>query len=342
MSREQPGGGEDRVPAPAAGGAADTNEAGAELLARTIDATLARLPGPLERLATRMLDQWPGRVIIGTAQSCIRIELFDRSMTIAAQLFTSVFPILIALASWIHPNVGEIADQTPLPGASQEVVAQALESPTNATFGLIGTFIVLVSATSLSRALTRAFSAIWGLPRPKSKLLYAWRWVAVVLGLATSLVVVRKLMAYAGEVPPGNFWIVVVGFACDVTVAIVVPWILLAGLLRPRHLAPGAIIYALAMAFIRPASGVFLPQALETSASRYGSIGVAFTYLAWLYAIAWVLLVASVLGAVVVKDRGTIGAWLRGPIEPGTLPEPEAAHVPDELDHEDQTAHQDP
>jgi membrane protein len=96
--------------------------------------------------------------------------------------------------------------------------------------------------------------------------------------------------------------------------------------LRVRHLLPGALIYAVAMSFLRPASGVFLPQALQTSASRYGSIGVAFTYLAWLYAIAWVLLLAAVLGAVIVKDRGKVGSWLRGPVEPGTpvqRPEPE-------------------
>ncbi|MGO4256908.1 YhjD/YihY/BrkB family envelope integrity protein [Marmoricola sp. RAF53] len=311
------------------------NDAAADMFMRGVEATLARLPGPLSRVAWALLDRWPGRIAIGTAKSCVRIELFDRSMTIAAQLFTSVFPILIAVASWVHPDVSQIAGQSALPGASEAAVAQALESPTNATFGLVGTFIVLVSATSLSRAMTRAWAAIWELPRPKSKLGSAWRWVAVVLGLATSLVVVREVVRLAGDIPPGHFWEVVVAFACDVTVAIAVPWILMAGVLSVRHLTPGALIYATAMAFIRPASGVFLPQALETSASRYGSIGVAFTYLAWLYAIAWVLLVAGVLGAVVVKDRGVVGAWLRGSHEPGTLPPPEVADDDEALDRPD-------
>lgn len=296
----------------------DGTLARADQLVQGIETTLEKLPAPAARLTRWLLARWPGRIAIGTAQTCIRIELFDRSMTIAAQLFTSVFPILIALASWFKPDLDQFTETTGIADAAQDVVAEAFAAPSNATFGLVGAFIVLVSATSLSRALTRAFSAIWGLPRPKTRLGAAWRWFAVVLGLAISLVAARQVMQYAEEIPPGQFWSVVVGIVCDVAVFVVVPWILLAGVLRVRHLMTGALIYATAMAFIRPASAVFLPQALQTSASRYGSIGVAFTYLAWLYAIAWVLLLAGVLGAVIVKDRGTVGTWLRGSVEPGS------------------------
>jgi membrane protein len=46
---------------------------------------------------------------------------------------------------------------------------------------------------------------------------------------------------------------------------------------------------------------VWLPHALDSSADRYGSIGVAFTYLA-----------ASVLGQVIATDTGWFGQWIRG------------------------------
>jgi membrane protein len=277
-----------------------------------VDAILDRMPDRVAVFARRMLDRWPGRVVMRTTSSSMRIELFDRSMTIAAQLFTSVFPILIALSTLGGPNPGFIAKETKLPDETYDVLTEAFGAPASATFGIVGALIVLVSATSLSRALTRAFAAIWQLPRPKTRLNAAWRWVAVVMGLAVSLVIVNRLTQFAGEIPPPRFWEITVALTCDVLVAVYIPWLLLAGALSRRWLIPGALIYAAAMAPIRQASRVLLPQALEASAGRYGSIGVAFTYLAWLYAIAFCLLLASVLGYVITTDDGRFGRWIRG------------------------------
>ena len=170
------------------------------------------------------------------------------------------------------------------------MLEQAVQSPDTATFGIVGVLIVLASATSLSRALTRAYAAIWHLPRPKSNLRSAWRWLAVVVTLALSLIVVRAVSGYAAEVPPGNVWQRVVAFICDVAIAVFVPWLLLTGAVRLRLLVPGAMIFALVMVGVRPASAVWLPRALEVSADRYGSIGVAFTYLAWLYVVSFCVL----------------------------------------------------
>jgi membrane protein len=55
-----------------------------------------------------------------------------------------------------------------------------------------------------------------------------------------------------------------------------------------------------------------MPRALDVSAERYGSIGVAFTYLAWLYVLSFCFLAASVIGQVVTSDPGGFGRWIRG------------------------------
>ena len=47
-----------------------------------------RLPPWVARLVRWLETRWLGRVGLRTMRSSIRIELFDRSMTIAAQLFT--------------------------------------------------------------------------------------------------------------------------------------------------------------------------------------------------------------------------------------------------------------
>jgi membrane protein len=72
---------------------------------------------------------------------------------------------------------------------------------------------------------------------------------------------------------------------------------------------PAAVLFASVMLVGRPASAVWLPHALEVSADRYGSIGVAFTYLAWLYVVAFCLLLAAVVGRVIAVDRGWLGRF---------------------------------
>jgi membrane protein len=290
-----------------------------ELARQAID----RLPPWTRRPATRLVAGWPGRIALNSAESCVRIEIFDRSMTIAAQFFTSVFPILILFASWVgRLRTDTIADAVDMPEETRSMLDQAVQASASAGFGLAGAVIVLASATSLSRALTRAYAAIWQLPRPRSTLRSAWRWLAVVVALALSLFVVRALSQYASAVPPGDVWERVVAFGCDLVILTFVPWLLLSGAVRPRRLVPAAILFASLMLFVRPASAVWLPLALEASAGRYGSIGVAFTYLAWLYVVAFCVLLTAVFGQVIAVDRGWLGTWVRGERDRATEPRP--------------------
>jgi membrane protein len=281
--------------------------------AAVVDAVVERLPPRLRHVAQQLLSQWPGRILMRSSADLIRIELFDRAMTIAAQFFTSVFPLLIMLAVWLgNQNSDEIADAIDMPQQTQDVLDQALGQDGTAAFGVIGTLVVLISATSLSRALTRAFAVIWDLPRPKSRLVFAWRWLAVVLAMALSLVVVRAMDRFTNRIPPPNFWELVVDAITDTAIAVFVPWVLLAGAVSARRLLPGAVLFALVMMAVRPSSALWMPRALDASAERYGAIGVAFSYITWLYVVAWCFLVAATVGQVIATDKGWFGAWVRG------------------------------
>lgn len=276
------------------------------------EAVLERLPPRLRQAVDWVRARWLGRILIDAAAGCVRVDMFDRAMTISAQFFTSVLPILILTATLANRNdSGTIADVLGVPEKSQSVIEQAVSGADSAAFGIAGTLLVLVSATSLSRALTRAFAAIWHIPRPRSKLSSAWRWLAAVLVLTVSLVFVHSLSERASVLPPRAVWPLAVSFACDVAVAVFVPWVLLSGTVAPRLLVPGAVTFAFLMVVVRPASTAWLPRALETSADRYGSIGVAFTYLAMLYVAAFCFLATAAIGRVVATDRGRLGALVR-------------------------------
>jgi membrane protein len=276
---------------------------------------VAKFPARLRPLAERVLQHWLGRFVLGCMVTSRRIELFDRSMTLAAQIFTSVLPILIVLASWFGGGLDDmIGTAASVPAETQGVLEDVLAAPSDPTFGVLGALVVLISATSLSRALTRACAAIWELPRPTSRLSSAWRWVAVVLALAIALVAARQLHDFSGRLPPPGFWDTVAAAASDVAIALFIPMLLLAGAIPLRRLLPGALLFSAVMLLVRPASAVYLPHALNTSAERYGSIGVAFTYLAWLYVVAFCFLLTGVMGKVVTTDEGRVGTWIRGAV----------------------------
>ena len=100
-------------------------------------------------------------------------------------------------------------------------------------------------------------------------------------------------------------------FGLDILVAAFVPWLLLANRVPVRRLIPGGVVFALAMLVVRPASEAYLPRALEESADQYGSIGVAFTYLASLYVLSFVFLAAAIIGNVIAEDGGLLGQFIR-------------------------------
>ncbi len=289
-------------------------------------AMLDRLPEGLVSTLLWQMQHWPGRVAVRVATGLRRIQVFDRAMTIAAQLFTSVFPIIIMGAAIVGADqvTSAISSVGSLPPDTQELLDDVAAGSDSATFGLLGVLVVLVSATSLSRAMIRAYDAVWRLGRTRTRLSQAWRWFVAVIGLALAIAVTQRLVAALEPLPPRDWWDNVLVAAVNVGVATLVPWLLLAGRVPMRWLAPGAALFAAGMLLAHPVANRYLSTAIEVSATRFGAIGVAFTYLTYLYAVAWWLLATAVVGQVVVTDEGPVGGALRGRPREGTpeLPPP--------------------
>jgi membrane protein len=297
-------------------GSGETGEDGSGSTAAptTAQAALSRLPPGLQRLMTQLSSMWLGRIVVESVGKFLRLEMFDRSMTIAAQFFTAVFPILILFTTWASNRESNwLADALSVPEETRSVLEDALQGAGGASFGVLGTLIVLASATSLSRALTRAFATIWAIPRPRSNLGSLWRWLSVVLVLTLSIVLARAATKPLDAVPPEGLLPIVASFAADSAVALFVPWVLLSGAVHPRLLVPGALLFGLLMLAVRPATAAWLPHALEVSADRYGAIGVAFTYLACLYAASLCFLATTLIGKVIATDPGELGQRIQGP-----------------------------
>ena len=51
-------------------------------------------------MLTWLRSRWFGRIVVNGLGALVPLDMFDRSMTVAAQFFTSVFPILILFMTW--------------------------------------------------------------------------------------------------------------------------------------------------------------------------------------------------------------------------------------------------
>ena len=90
-----------------------------------------------------------------------------------------------------------------------------------------------------------------------------------------------------------------------------VPWLLLAGVLAARCLVPGAVLMGVAGVLLSVASTIYLPRALSVGARQFGALGIAFTYLSWLFVIGFAIVLTTVLGRVLYTDEGWLGRQMR-------------------------------
>jgi len=277
---------------------------------------LSRLPAPARNLVAKVLDTWPGRVVEQGARGLIEIEFMDRSMTLAAQAFTSVFPLLILVATLRprqnHNQVGTaLADSLGLNEQARNSLEAALPSGGTAasTFGVIGALVVLISATSFSRALVRIYVRIWDAPRPPAVRGF-WRLLAVLIGVVILLVLLTTVRRVLSGVPLSSLVDAIVSFALGCLLWTWTPWLLLARQVPLRMLVPGGVLMAVCMIVLSVAGRIYLPRALSSATRQFGALGVSFTYVTWLFVIMIALVGSTAIGAVIARDPGPLGPFL--------------------------------
>jgi membrane protein len=268
-----------------------------------VDGARRKAPPPVLRIVTR------------TADGLQHVEPFDRGMTLAAQAFTSIFPLVIAIAALLPDSSGDlpdrISDALGIPDSSRAALEQALPAhpDTRGAFGIIGLLIVVVSATSFSRALARMYGKVWGVTPPGWT--GGWRWVAALFGVALTSVTLRALYLLSSGLyaTVGQLLLTLVGNSLLWTWA---PWLLLARQVAWRRLLPGGVIMGLCTVGTSIASGIYLPRALVSASRQFGALGIAFTYIGWLFVIAFALVCSAVLGAVLARDESRIARMVVG------------------------------
>ena len=278
----------------------------------------SRIPARARSLFQRYANSWPGHVLDDTLRVLVKINIFDRSMTLAAQAFTSVFPLLILVAVLRPRRSGnqlgtELADSLGLNAEASAALEVALPAGSTAasTFGVIGILITLLSATSYSRALVRLYAGIWDVPRPAG-LRGLWRLVVTLVGLVLLVFLLTFLRRVLQGVPLSTVAEAVVSCVGGALIWTWVPWILLARRVPVRMLVPGGVLMGAAMVLLTVAGRIYLPRALSSATRQYGALGVSFTYVTWLFVLMFALVATAVTGNAVARNPG----WFARVLDP--------------------------
>ena len=258
---------------------------------------------PVSRLLRSTVRSAAGRFLLRALRDLRDLELFDRAMTLAAQAFTSILPVLIVVSSLrgsLNPEADAMfAENLSLDDETAELVKQSIpRAIEGVSFSqVIGALLLILSATAFARALERCFRRIW--KTPKAPIRFAWRWVVAIVAILIGFVLVvmtRFVLRGTGALSLLEFILEVAVWSALWWFA---SWIVINRSVSLRALFPGSVLAGLGFAVAAVVGRVYLPRAFASSAHQFGVLGLAFSYIGWLFVLMSVLLAAVTIGRVI-------------------------------------------
>jgi membrane protein len=241
------------------------------------------------------------RLVRRSIEHFIAMDGFDRSMALAAQAFTTLIPLLIIVAAVVEAGEGKhlgdrLIERFDLSGATAASVRGAL--PTTGTvedsLSVLSVVILVISALSFTRALQRMYARAWNL---EAHGLRDAPWGLAWLG-GFSLYILLHPVLHDHISGSAGLAASLVGGTCF---WLLTPYVILARRLPWRRLVPQAVLVAVGMAVLRAGSAIYMPKALTSAAEQFGSIGLAFTLISWLFAAAVVVTASAAIGAMLSR-----------------------------------------
>ncbi|WP_260684409.1 hypothetical protein [Rhodococcus sp. KBS0724] len=236
----------------------------------------------------------------------VEVGLADSAMTLAAQAFTSLLPVMIAAST--------LQRLQPLSDAARDNLGVELPSADVSTgsataFGIVGLLMLLISSTSYARALGRMYGRIWHVPI--ATLRQAWRWLAVVFVIAGSVAIAAVCHKLDSIPAVGRLLGFAAVYGVWALVWTLVPMLLTANRMTTRMCIGSGLLTATGLSALHVASTLFLPRITRTSQDQFGLLGVMFTLISWLFVFSAIVVVAGTIVGSVAKDDGPLGSWLR-------------------------------
>ncbi|MFI5672637.1 YihY/virulence factor BrkB family protein [Streptomyces sp. NPDC051704] len=263
-----------------------------------------RTAAKARRLQRRAETRFP--VITHVAERMVSVNIFDSATRLAAQCFLTAVPLVFVVASVAPQGVreqmaasiravfglnGEASDQL-------SAIFRSSDAELQNAVGVVGSLMVLLSATAVSRAMQRLCKRAWEIPRTGARIA-VWRWLAWIAAWIGLLLVQEPVRNGFGV----GLWLgVPVTFVFQALVWWWTQHILLGRLVGWMPLLPGALITAGAMTALSVTAGFYMPRALNRALSEYGSAGSVFVLLSWLIVLCVAIAGGVTMGAVLAQE----------------------------------------
>jgi membrane protein len=193
----------------------------------------------------------------------------------------------------------DLIDRLDLQGDAADVVRESFATTEGETTVTVFSIVVLViSVLSFTRRLQRLYEETWEFePRGLRGTGAGLAWIAFFAVYVSLHPALDQVLARRGGL--------VVSLAGAFVVGLFTPYLLLGRRLHWRRLFLQASLTAVGLGALGIWSAIYMPRAIESSAEAYGSIGVAFAMLTWLWGLGIVLVVAAVYGSPQMRWRPT-------------------------------------
>jgi len=231
------------------------------------------------------------------------VQGLDRAMALSAQAFSALIPLIIVYSALAPRKDGddfasELIDRFNLGGSAAATVHAAFTSPSTvqSSINLLSVLFVVISALSFSRGMQRLYEGSYRQPT------LGMRNTGRGLIWLLTIVIYVSLRPLLADVFGGTAVKVVVSLALGAALWTSTPYLLLGGRLAWDDLVPGAFLTAIGMSALSVTSVIWFPRSITASADQFGSMGVAFALLSWLFAAACVL-VATATGGAVINEQ---------------------------------------
>ncbi|MCX5149640.1 YihY/virulence factor BrkB family protein [Streptomyces sp. NBC_00320] len=263
-----------------------------------------RTAAKARRLQRRAETRFP--VITHIAERMVSVNIFDSATRLAAQCFLTAVPLVFVVASVAPQAVREqmaasIRAVFGLNGESSDqlsAIFRSSDAELQNAVGVVGSLMVLLSATAVSRAMQRLCKRAWEIPRTGARIA-VWRWLAWIAAWIGLLVVQEPVRSGFGV----GLWL---GVPLTFVFQTLVWWwtqhLLLGRLVGWMPLLPGALITAGAMTALSVTAGFYMPRALNRALSEYGSAGSIFVLLSWLIVLCVAIAGGITIGAVLAQE----------------------------------------
>lgn len=276
----------------------------------------------LVAFAERKNWRWLGRAL-QVQQRYGELQGNNLAASVTLQVFLSLFPLLLvasAIAGFVVSGAdndvsGRIISSMGLTGAAADAMRTALDSAANSrkAASIVGFLTLLWSALGVAGAFQYAYNQTWQVSNRGIKdKAFGFAWLA---GAAVLFVASAALTTMVGWLPAG------LGIVSTVAGLLVTAglWMFTSKILPNvsttwRELIPGTILGVIGLEVLKFAGGVWVPKAVASSSSVYGTIGVVFAVLAWLLLFGKLVVYSSVLNVVMAEaNNGVTTATIQLP-----------------------------